>query len=163
MGKAAALGPCVAMAMTLFTTTAAAQPKDIVDTAIAAGTFRTLTKALAATGLANVLKRKGPFTILAPTDEAFRRLPAGKLEDLLRPENQGILQQILTRHLVSGLLGSAQMARMKSATTVSGHQIVITAGRDGLMVDNARVVATDIAATNGVIHAIDAVILPGGQ
>jgi uncharacterized surface protein with fasciclin (FAS1) repeats len=140
--------------------TAQAPSKDIVDTAVAAGSFNTLAKALQAAGLVDTLKGKGPFTVFAPTDEAFAKLPAGTLEDLLKPENKAKLQQILTYHVVPGKVGSAQVVKMSSAKAVSGDTITIKTSGNTVMVDNATVVKTDIPASNGVIHVIDSVILP---
>ena len=138
---------------------AASQPKDIVDTAVAAGSFKTLAKALEAAGLVSTLKGAGPFTVFAPTDEAFAKLPAGTLETLLKPENKAKLQRILTYHVVAGKVMAADVVKMRSAKAVSGDTITISAA-NGVMVDKARVVKTDIGASNGVIHVIDSVILP---
>jgi len=139
---------------------AQAPARDIVDTAVAAGSFTTLAKALQAAGLVDTLKGKGPFTVFAPTDEAFAKLPAGTLEDLLKPENKSKLQRILTYHVVAGTVGSAQVVKMSSAKAVSGDSITIKTSGQTVMVDNATVVKADIPASNGVIHVIDAVILP---
>jgi len=141
-------------------TTAGAPAKDIVDTAIAAGSFTTLTKALAAAGLVETLKGAGPFTVFAPTDEAFAKLPAGTLDTLLKPENQAKLKRILTYHVVSGRVMAADVVKLHSAKAVSGDMLTIATHDGGVTIDNARVVKTDIAATNGVIHVIDTVILP---
>ena len=138
----------------------AAQQKDIVDTAVAAGSFKTLAKALQAAGLVDTLKGAGPFTVLAPTDDAFAKLPAGTLEDLLKPENRQKLTQILTYHVVPGSVKAADVVKLKSAKTVNGAAVTIKADGGNVMVDNAKVVKTDIAASNGVIHVIDTVILP---
>ena len=140
---------------------ARAQQKDIVDTAVAAGSFTTLAAALQAAGLVETLKGKGPFTVFAPTDEAFAKLPAGTLESLLKPENKAQLQRILTYHVVPGRVMAADVVKLRSAKAVSGDQMTIAA-HNGVTVDNARVVTTDIAASNGVIHVIDSVILPKG-
>lgn len=140
--------------------TAQAPAKDIVDTAVAAGSFTTLAKALQAADLVETLKGKGPFTVFAPTDEAFAKLPAGTLEDLLKPENKSKLQRILTYHVVAGKVGSAQVVKMSSAKAVSGDSITIKTSGKTVMVDNATVVKADIPASNGVIHVIDTVILP---
>jgi len=140
-----------------------AQNKDIVDTAVAAGSFKTLATALDAAGLVQTLKGSGPFTVFAPTDEAFAKLPAGTLEHLLKPEQKAELRRILTYHVVSGKVMAADVLKMRSAKTVSGDAITITA-RDGkVQVDKANVVKTDIGTSNGVIHVIDAVILPSGR
>ena len=134
--------------------------QDIVDTAVAAGSFKTLAKALQAADLVGTLKGKGPFTVFAPTDEAFAKLPAATLQDLLKPENKAKLQRILTYHVVAGRVSSTDVAKMRSAKAVSGDTIDIAANGGGVTVDDAKVVKADIAASNGVIHVIDSVILP---
>ena len=134
-----------------------------MDTAVAAGSFKTLARALVAADLVDTLKGPGPFTVFAPTDEAFAKLPAGTIESLLQPENKAKLQRILTYHVVSGKVMAAEAARMQSAKAVSGDTLTI-AGLDGhVTVNGARVVKTDIVATNGIIHVIDAVILPADR
>lgn len=138
----------------------AVEPKDIVDTAVAAGSFKTLAAALQAAGLVDTLKGPGPFTVFAPTDEAFAKLPAGTLEDLLKPENKEKLVAILTYHVVPGKMLAAQVVKAHSAKTVNGKAVTITSGNGAVMLDNAKVVKTDILCTNGVIHVIDAVLLP---
>jgi uncharacterized surface protein with fasciclin (FAS1) repeats len=140
----------------------AADTKDIVDTAVAAGSFKTLAKALDAAGLVATLKGAGPFTVFAPTDEAFAKLPAGTLDMLLKPENKAKLQRVLTYHVVAGKVMAADAAKLKTAKAVSGDTFTITASEGGVMVDRAQVVKTDIVASNGVIHVIDSVILPKG-
>jgi len=137
-----------------------AQQKDIVDTAVAAGSFKTLAAALKAAGLVDTLKGKGPFTVFAPTDEAFAKLPPGTLESLLKPENKQKLTEILTYHVVPGSVMAADVAKMQSAKTVNGKSVTIKAADGSVMIDGAKVVKTDIAASNGVIHVIDSVILP---
>ena len=134
--------------------------KDIVDTAVAAGQFKTLATALEAAGLVDTLKGAGPFTVFAPTDEAFAKLPAGTVENLLKPENKEKLTAILTYHVVPGKVLAADVVKMSSAKTVNGQNIRIASGKDGVMVDNAKVTKTDIVCSNGVIHVIDSVILP---
>ena len=134
--------------------------KDIVDTAVAAGSFQTLAKALEAAGLVETLKGKGPFTVFAPTDEAFAKLPAGTLDDLLKPENKGKLVAILTYHVVPGKVRAAQVVKLKTAKTVNGQSLSISTADGAVMVDNAKVVKTDILCSNGVIHVIDSVLLP---
>jgi uncharacterized surface protein with fasciclin (FAS1) repeats len=134
--------------------------KDIVDTAVAAGSFNTLAKALQAAGLVETLKGKGPYTVFAPTDEAFAKLPPSTLEDLLKPENKQKLQRILTYHVVSGRITAAEVVKLPSAKAVSGDTIRIKAEGGTVTVDDAKVVKTDISASNGVIHVIDSVILP---
>jgi uncharacterized surface protein with fasciclin (FAS1) repeats len=133
--------------------------KDIVDTAIGAGSFTTLVAAVQAAGLVDTLKGEGPFTVFAPTDEAFAALPAGTVENLLKPENLEMLQAILTYHVVSGKVMSGDLSNNMMATTVEGSDVTIMT-EGGVMVDKANVVTADIEASNGVIHVIDAVILP---
>jgi len=130
-------------------------PKDIVDTAVAAGVFKTLVAAVKAAGLVDTLKGEGPFTVFAPIDDAFKKLPAGTVENLLKPENKSKLKAILTYHVVSGKVMASDLLKMTSAKTVNGQNIAI-----GLTIDNARVVQPDIKCSNGVIHVIDSVILP---
>jgi uncharacterized surface protein with fasciclin (FAS1) repeats len=131
--------------------------KDIVTTAVQAGNFTTLAKALAAADLVGTLQGPGPFTVFAPTDEAFAKLPAGTLEALLADKAK--LTKVLTYHVVPGSVMAADVVKMSSAKTVQGQSVTIST-RGGVKVDNANVVKTDIVATNGVIHVIDAVILP---
>lgn len=137
-----------------------APKKDIVDTAVAAGSFRTLATALQAADLVDTLKGKGPFTVFAPTDAAFAKLPAGTVESLLKPENKARLQAILTYHVVAGSVGSSQVVKLKEAKTVNGQSVSIRTANGTVSIDNAKVVQADIAASNGVIHVIDSVILP---
>ena len=134
--------------------------KDIVDTAVAAGSFQTLAKALQAADLVETLKGKGPYTVFAPTDEAFGKLPAGTLNDLLKPENKQKLQRILSYHVVPGRVSSADVVKLHTAKAVSGDTIDIKANGGTVMVDSARVVKADVQASNGIIHVIDSVILP---
>jgi len=134
--------------------------QDIVDTAVAAGSFNTLAQALQAADLVATLKSQGPFTVFAPTDEAFAKLPPGTLENLLKPENKSQLQAILTYHVVSGKVMSSDAAKLSSAKTVNGQSFRIRDTGNGLMVDDANVATADILASNGVIHVIDQVILP---
>jgi len=135
--------------------------QDIVDTAIAAGSFNTLVAAIKAAGLVDTLKGKGPFTVFAPTDEAFAKLPAGTVENLLKPENKDQLAAILTYHVVSGKVKAKNVVNMTSATTVEGSDITI-AVKDGTVVlnDDSQVINTDIKTSNGLIHVIDTVIMP---
>jgi len=142
---------------------AATADQDIVDTAVAAGSFKTLVKALQAADLVETLKGAGPFTVFAPTDEAFAKLPAGTLEALLKPENKPKLQRILKSHVVAGRVMAADVIKISSAKAVSGDTLTIAARDGGVTVDGAKVVKTDLAATNGVIHVIDSVILPRGE
>tara|TARA_B100000674_G_scaffold317038_1_gene263807 strand:- start:1415 stop:1963 length:549 start_codon:yes stop_codon:yes gene_type:complete len=139
---------------------AQAQDKDIVDTAVEAGTFNTLAAALTAADLVEVLKGEGPFTVFAPTDEAFAKLPEGTVESLLLPENKDQLVAILTYHVVAGSVTSDQVVTLDSAATVNGASVSITASDAGVKIDDANVTAVDVLASNGVIHVIDAVILP---
>lgn len=134
--------------------------KDIVDTAVAAGSFKTLAAALTAAGLVDTLKGEGPFTVFAPTDEAFARLPAGTVESLLLPENKEKLVAVLTYHVVAGKVLASDVVKLKSARTINGKEAMIKVSDKGVMVDAARVVAADIESSNGVIHVIDSVILP---
>lgn len=148
------------IATLVFGSVACAAPaQDIVDTAVAAGSFKTLVAAVQAAGLVDTLKGAGPFTVFAPTDEAFAKLPAGTVENLLKPENKAKLAGILTYHVVSGKVMAADVVKLKTAKTVNGQSVKIKAGKS-VMVDNATVVKTDIETSNGVIHVIDTVILP---
>jgi len=134
--------------------------KDIVDTAVAAGNFKTLAAALKAAGLIDTLKGPGPFTVFAPTDAAFAKLPAGTVEDLLKPENKQKLVAILTYHVVPARAMSKDVAGMKSAKTVNGKKLMLKVIGDKVMVNDATVTKADIEASNGVIHVIDSVLLP---
>ena len=137
-----------------------AMKMDIVDTAVSAGSFTTLVSALKAAELDGVLRQDGPFTVFAPTDDAFAKLPAETLTDLLKPENKEMLQSILTYHVVPGRYGSQEVVGMNDAKTANGQSFTITSDNGKVMVDNAQVIKTDIKATNGIIHVIDAVIMP---
>jgi uncharacterized surface protein with fasciclin (FAS1) repeats len=162
MLKKTAIGT-LALAAALTTSNAntlQAQSKDVVETAVAAGSFKTLAQALEAADLVGTLKGAGPFTVFAPTDEAFAKLPAGTLESLLKPENKQKLQRILTYHVVAGKVMASDVVKLQQATAVSGDSITVSTNQGGVRVDGARVTATDVAASNGVIHVIDAVILP---
>jgi transforming growth factor-beta-induced protein len=139
---------------------AADTDRDIVDTAIAAGEFKTLAAALTAADLIDTLKGEGPFTVFAPTDEAFSKLPAGTVENLLKPENLDQLTAILTYHVVPGAVTADQVVDLTEAATVNGQSIDISVAASNVMVNGATVVAADIMASNGVIHVIDSVILP---
>jgi uncharacterized surface protein with fasciclin (FAS1) repeats len=134
--------------------------KDIVDTAVGAGQFNTLAAALEAADLIGTLKGDGPFTVFAPTDEAFAKLPEGTVENLLKPENRDQLTAILTYHVVAGKVYAADVVKLQAATTVNGSDVAIEVKDGGVRIDNANVIKTDIGASNGVIHVIDAVILP---
>jgi uncharacterized surface protein with fasciclin (FAS1) repeats len=138
----------------------AAQAADIVETASSAGQFNTLVAAVKAAGLTDTLKSDGPFTVFAPTDEAFAKLPEGTVENLLKPENKDQLVAILTYHVVSGKIMSGDIAGQKAmVATVEGSKLDVDA-TDGVRVDEAMVVAADIEASNGVIHVIDTVVIP---
>ena len=142
--------------------TAAPKMADIIDTAVGAGAFKTLAAALGAAGLVDTMKSAGPFTVFAPTDAAFAKLPAGTVEELIKPENKAMLAAILTYHVVSGKVMASTVVTMDGAKvpTVNGAEITINVGTDGVMVDGAKVTTTDIECSNGVIHIIDSVILP---
>lgn len=133
---------------------------DIVDTAVGAGSFKTLVAAVKAAGLVDVLKGEGPFTVFAPTDEAFAKLPAGTVESLLKPENKDKLVAILTYHVVPGKVMAADVVKLSDAKTVQGEPVAIKVEDGKVFVNQAQVVKTDIGTSNGVIHVIDAVILP---
>jgi transforming growth factor-beta-induced protein len=156
------------IAITLMTLVLLASPafaggaakKDIVDTAVAAGSFNTLAAALQAADLVDTLKGKGPFTVFAPTDAAFAKLPAGTVESLLKPENKAKLQAILTYHVVAGSVAAADVVKLKSAKTVNGQSVSINVAGGAVSIDGAKVVQADITTSNGVIHVIDSVILP---
>jgi len=138
--------------------------KDIVDTAVATGSFNTLVAAVQAAGLVDTLKSKGPFTVFAPTDAAFAKLPAGTVENLLKPENKDQLVAVLTYHVISGKVMSADIAgKALNAATVQGQSVAINATGSAVTVDAATVVSVDIEASNGVIHVIDTVILPAAR
>jgi uncharacterized surface protein with fasciclin (FAS1) repeats len=162
--KTFAVGTLAAVVMTVAVSGAVvrAETRDVVETAVAAGSFKTLAKALDAAGLVTTLKGSGPFTVFAPTDEAFAKLPAGTLETLLKPENKEKLQRILTYHVVSGKVMASDVVKLQSTEAVSGDTITVKVRNDVVHVDNATVTKADVTASNGVIHVIDAVILPKG-
>ena len=157
MNRRTLLAALAAVAVLGTSAKAADAPRDIVDTAVAAGSFKTLATALQAAGLVETLKGAGPFTVFAPTDEAFAKLPAGTLEGLLKDKAR--LTAILTYHVVPGKVMASDVVKLKSAQTVQGSSVMIDATK-GVKVDGANVVKADIACSNGVIHVIDAVILP---
>lgn len=134
---------------------------DIVETAVGAGDFKTLAAALQAAGLVEALKGEGPFTVFAPTDEAFSKLPAGTVEELLKPENKEKLRAVLLYHVVPGKVTAADVLKLngKEAKTLQGGKVKMRAG-GGVTVDNAKVLKTDVMATNGIIHVIDTVLMP---
>jgi transforming growth factor-beta-induced protein len=143
-----------------FVSTSVSQEKDIVDTAANAGVFSTLAAAVKAADLVDTLKSKGPFTVFAPTDDAFKKLPAGTVENLLKPENKDQLIAVLTYHVVPGKVTAAEVVKLSEAKTVQGQSVSIKVAGGKVKVDDANVVKTDIQCSNGVIHVIDAVILP---
>ncbi|OYW53893.1 MAG: Nex18 symbiotically induced protein [Hyphomicrobium sp. 32-62-53] len=150
----------VAAAMLLPVSAAHAMEKDIVDTAVGAGKFETLVTAVKAAGLVETLKGKGPFTVFAPTDEAFAKLPKGTVEDLLKPENKAKLAAILTYHVIPGKVMAADIKGKKTnVKTVQGSDLAVDA-TDGVKVNDATVTTADVAASNGVIHIIDTVVMP---
>jgi uncharacterized surface protein with fasciclin (FAS1) repeats len=134
--------------------------KDIVDTAVDAGTFNTLVAAVKAAGLVETLKGDGPFTVFAPTDEAFAKLPEGTVESLLKPENKDKLIAILTYHVVAGEYTAEKVLKSKSLETVNGQSINVNKNEEGAMINMSAITATDIMTSNGVIHVIDTVLLP---
>jgi uncharacterized surface protein with fasciclin (FAS1) repeats len=134
--------------------------KDIVDTAVGAEGFKTLVAAVKAAGLVETLKGDGPFTVFAPTDEAFSKIPKETLDSLLKPENKDKLVAVLTYHVVPGKVMAADVVKLKKATTVQGDEATVSVKGDKVMIDGATVVKTDIECSNGVIHVIDAVIMP---
>lgn len=133
---------------------------DIVDTAAGAGSFNTLVTAVQAADLVDTLKGDGPFTVFAPTDEAFAKLPAGTVEDLLKPENKEKLQAVLLYHVVAGKVTAAEVVKLSSAKTASDMNLAIVVDGESVMVNNAKVIQTDIMTSNGVIHVIDTVLIP---
>jgi len=153
---------CLAVLLTLSLSGSAfaGSRKDIVDTVVVAGDFKTLAAALQAAGLVDTLKGAGPFTVFAPTDEAFAKLPAGTVEDLLKPENKQKLASILTYHVVAGDVMAKDVVKLSEAKTVNGKEVKIMVHGGKVMVDNANVIKTDIQCSNGVIHVIDSVLLP---
>lgn len=157
-----------ALVVTAFSTTmmlassenANAEQGDIVDVAVSAGQFNTLAAALDAADLVSTLQGEGPFTVFAPTDEAFAALPEGTVESLLKPENRDQLVSILTHHVVAGKVMAADVVELSEAKTVNGSNVAIAVIDGNVRVDDATVVAADVQASNGVIHVIDTVILP---
>ncbi|MFK7788618.1 MAG: fasciclin domain-containing protein, partial [Phycisphaeraceae bacterium] len=156
---AALAGKCKSSCDSDKNTVQVAAQMDIVDTAVAAGSFKTLAAALGAADLVDALKGDGPFTVFAPNDEAFAALPEGTVETLLKPENKALLQAILTYHVVPGNLKAKDVVKGAPLVTLNGQKIDLNTS-DGVMVDKANVIATDIATSNGTIHVIDAVIMP---
>jgi uncharacterized surface protein with fasciclin (FAS1) repeats len=146
--------------MALGGTFARTGKQDIVTTAVSAGQFKTLAAALDAAGLVSTLKGPGPFTVFAPTDEAFAKLPAGTVENLLKPENKAKLTAILTYHVVPGAVRAEQVTKLDQAKTVNGAMVKVTTKGGKVTINDATVVKADTAASNGIIHVIDKVILP---
>jgi uncharacterized surface protein with fasciclin (FAS1) repeats len=165
--RAAWMGGILAAGVVSFATSPAvradgmkAPAKDIVDTAVAAGSFKTLAAALQAAGLVDALKGKGPFTVFAPTDDAFAKLPKGTLDDLLKPENKDKLKGILLYHVVKGKIASGSIHGSAKPKTLQGASLDVKGSKEGVMVNGATVTSADVKASNGVIHVIDAVLLP---
>ena len=136
------------------------EKSDIVDTAVSAGKFSTLVAAVKAAGLVETLKGEGPFTVFAPTDEAFSKIPAATIAELLKPENKAKLAAILTYHVVSGRVTAADVVKLNSAKTVNGQSVTIKSASGKVTIDGANVVMADVDCKNGVVHVIDAVIMP---
>jgi len=153
---------CSAEKYTTSTTSGSHGSKTIVAVASEAGSFKTLVAAVKAAGLVDALQGEGPFTVFAPTDEAFAKLPAGTVENLLKPENREQLKAVLTYHVLPGKVMAAEVKPMQ-AKTVNGQKVNIQVVDNKVKVDNATVVKTDVMASNGVIHVIDTVILPKAQ
>jgi len=158
--KAASFAMILSVLISALPATAGAAKKDIVDTAVAAGSFKTLAAALQAAGLVDTLKGKGPFTVFAPTDDAFSKLPAGTVDSLLKPENKEKLKSILLYHVVPGRVTAAQVMKLTSAKTMNGQEVKIMVDGGTVMINDAKVVKADVFASNGVIHVIDTVLLP---
>jgi uncharacterized surface protein with fasciclin (FAS1) repeats len=159
------LGRIAAVAATVIgiaagSASAYAADKDIVDTAVAAGQFKTLAAALTAAGLVDTLKGPGPFTVFAPTDAAFAKLPAGTVDTLLKPESKAKLTAILTYHVVAGKVMAADVVKLKETKTVNGAMVAVKVDGGNVMINNAKVTTADIEASNGVIHVIETVLLP---
>ena len=133
---------------------------DIVDTAVAAGSFKTLVAAVGAAGLVETLKGTGPFTVFAPSDDAFAKLPKGTVESLILPENKAKLVEILTHHVVAGNVMAADVVKLTTASTVAGKSVEVAVKEGRVKIDDATVVTADVQCTNGVIHIVDSVILP---
>ena len=140
-----------------------APKKDIVDTAIGAGNFETLVTAVKTAGLVDTLKGEGPYTVFAPTDEAFAKLPKDTIDSLLKPENKKMLTEILTYHVILGKVKAKKAAKLDSAKTVNGSEITINPKDESLMINNALVIKADIKTSNGIIHVIDTVLIPGSN
>jgi transforming growth factor-beta-induced protein len=146
--------------MMITTANAADEKKDLVDTAVAAGSFKTLAAALSAAGLVETLKGPGPFTVFAPTDAAFAKLPAGTVETLLKPENKSKLVDILTYHVVAGDVPASAAMKLKEATALNKKTITLEVKEGALFLNTAKVTTADVKSSNGTIHIIDAVLMP---
>jgi uncharacterized surface protein with fasciclin (FAS1) repeats len=151
---------CLAVLLAFCGSAYAAPKKGIVETAVAAGNFKTLVTALQAAGLVDTLKGTGPFTVFAPTDEAFAKLPAGTVENLLKPENKEKLVAILTYHVVAGDVMAKDVVKMSEAKTLNGKDVKIMVHGSTVMINDATVIKADIVCSNGVIHVIDTVLIP---
>lgn len=149
-------------ALPIVAGTPARETRDIVDVTMDAGSFKTLAAALQAADLVKTLQSAGPFTVFAPTDEAFAKLPASTLQKLLLPENKDKLQAVLTYHVVAGKVPASKVIKMTTATTVNGAELPISSHGKSVVVGGANVLRTDVPASNGIIHVIDAVMLPPG-
>jgi len=160
MNRMSKIGAGVASLLLATAALAAPPAQDIVDTAVAAGSFKTLVAAVQAAGLVDTLKGAGPFTVFAPTDEAFAKLPPGTVEDLLKPENKAKLAAILTYHVVAGKVMAKEAMKLHEAKTANGEELMIKTSMGSVMINDAKVVKTDIVCSNGVIHVIDTVLLP---
>lgn len=158
--KAASFALMLGVLATAMPAVSSSAQMDIVDTAVAAGSFKTLAAALKAAGLVDTLKGKGPFTVFAPTDEAFSKLPAGTIESLLKPENKEKLKAILLYHVVSGDVTAGQVVKLSSTKTINGQDLKLTVNDGSVMVNDAKVEKADVLASNGVIHVIDTVLIP---
>jgi uncharacterized surface protein with fasciclin (FAS1) repeats len=158
---AVAFAACALLAPAPAAANGSAPAGDIIETAVGAGQFKTLAAALEAAGLVEALKGKGPFTVFAPTDEAFAKLPAGTVEELLKPENREKLKAVLLYHVVPGRVAAADVVKLngKDAKTLQGGKVKVRT-TEGVMVDDAKVLKVDVMATNGVIHVIDTVLMP---
>ena len=148
------------LSLPLFVLPVKAKKKDIVDTAVGAGSFKTLVAAVKAAGLVDTLKGEGPFTVFAPTDDAFAKLPKGTVESLLKPENKKKLTTILTYHVVSGKVKAKKAAKLDSAKTAQGDKLTIKPYGEILRINRSKVVKADVKASNGIIHVIDSVLIP---
>jgi uncharacterized surface protein with fasciclin (FAS1) repeats len=151
---------CLALLLAFCSSAYAVPKKNIVETAVAAGDFKTLVTALKAAGLVDTLSGPGPFTVFAPTDAAFAKLPAGTVQDLLKPENKEKLVAILTYHVVAGDVTAKDVVKLTEAKTLNGKDVKIMVHGGTVMINDATVVKADIACSNGVIHVIDSVLIP---